>query len=605
MALVLPFASVQVLNGGLGVAQSGPTNVHVCVGTSSKGPLKQPLQFSRFDDAALTFGCGLMPKAAAYATRASRARYICIRVPAVSEAATVSTITKPTGKTVSVTGTATWGYDVIIVITTGGTIGTSASYKYSLDGGVTYTTPTTLGVATSISLSGTGLTVNLTSGESYSTNDEIRFWTKPASQSIGVQTTTKVGSSTATITASGTPNDEYDVIFEVVKGGTIGTVGIQYRFSLDGGYTYTPATQLGTANSLALLDGTEQSGLTLAFGAGTLDAGDKFTTKTTAPAYQASDVLEALDALHSSAYEWRFIHVVGETNVTKAGSIGGKLNELYGKSVFTYSILSARDHIQGEIDATGQPSVFFHDRLVTDYVNFADDRVAISAGRGRITCPITGRQNRRPASWAVVARLVESEVHVDVGRRLSGALPSDVNLYDTTGRLAEVDSRVRDTLHAARFLTFRTYERNPGVYLTRGNMMSGPDSDYDRIALRAVMDLACEIAHVVAEQQLENHLIANPLTGVQPDAGSVPGQNPVPGALSEADARVLDAEMKTALDLGLVKRGYAVAIGEVRVSRESPFLTTGELEIEVEIVPFGYVDAVKVKIGFQSNKFAA
>ena len=118
MALNLPNAQVTVRKGGLGVATGGPTNVHVSIGPSSKGPMKQPLAFNNPTDSAVTFGCGPMPKAAAYATRKRNARYVAIRIPAVVEAAEKSAITKPTGKTVSVTGTPTWGFDVVFVFTT-------------------------------------------------------------------------------------------------------------------------------------------------------------------------------------------------------------------------------------------------------------------------------------------------------------------------------------------------------------------------------------------------------------------------------------------------------------------------------------------------------
>lgn len=131
--------------------------------------------------------------------------------------------------------------------------------------------------------------------------------------------------------------------------------------------------------------------------------------------------------------------------------------------------------------------------------------------------------------------------------------------------------------------------------------MAPEGSKFSRISMRAVMDIASEVAHAVAEEQLENHMVANPTTGPQPDDGAVPGQEPIPGALGEADARTFDNDLRAALQLALVSRGYAVAIGEVRVSRETPFLTNGELEVEVEIVPYGYVEAVRVKIGFQGE----
>lgn len=603
MSLTLPSAQVTVRKGGLGVATGGPTNVHVAIGPSSKGPMKQPIAFNVSTDAAGTYGCGPMPKAAAYGTRRRAARYVAIRIPAVVETATVSTITKPTGKTVTTTGTPNWGYDVVFVFSTGGTIGTiGAFWKVSLDGGVTFTAPVALGTATSVLLTGTGVTIVLTATEVWATNDEIRFYTRPASQAISPVTTTRVGTSTCVITMTGTPEDEYEIVFRALTGGTIGTPGITYDYSLDGGETFSTPAQLGTATSVALLDGTEASGVTVNLAAGTLDTLDKAAAKTTGPAWQASDALEALDALRASSHTWRFIHLAGDTTPAKASSVGGKMTALEGLGVFTYALMSARDRIDGEVDALGMPSVAWAERLIVDYQSFASDRSSVSAGRARVTCPITGRSNRRPASWVACARLIENTIQVDPGRKLDGPLSEDVRIFDSTGRLAELNSNIRSALHSARFLTLRTYDREAGTYITRGNSMAAAGSEFNRIAMRAVMDLASEVYQAVMLQQIENNLLANPLTGAQP--GVTSGESLVPGALAEADARIIDRELLTALRAVLVANGYVSAV-RAQVSRTDPFLTTGILTAKVSLTPLGYVDEFKGDIFFESPRLAA
>lgn len=602
MTLSLPSASVSVQRSGFAVSSGGVNNVCCYIAPSSKGPLKQPLAFGSPEDAFGTFGAGPLAKGAAYGSR-SRASYLAIRVPAVAEAATVSAITKPTGKTVSVTGTPLWGYDVIVVITTGGTIGTSASYKYSLDGGVTYTAPATLGVATSIVLTGTGLTVVLTSGEAYSTNDEIRFWTKPAAQAIAPVTVTRVGTSTSAITMTGTPEDEYEIAFEVLTGGTIGTAGIVFRYSLDGGENWSPNTALGTANTFVLQDGSDRlgfvsSGVTLNFGAGTLDAGDKAAAKTTGPAYQASDVIEALDILRASSHKWRFLMLPADTTAAKASAIGGKLTTFETQGVFTYAVMSARDRTDGEIDATGQPSVMWAQRLIEEYANVASDRFAVSAGRARITCPVTGRANRRPASWITTTRLVEKSIQVDPGRVRDGALSSDVRLFDATGRLTELDSNIRPALHGARFLTLRRHDTLTGIYITRGNAMASPESEFNRIAFRAVMDVASELYQGFLVSQLENNLLA-----YSTDPSKVP-PGVTPGSIFEPDARILDRELTSLLTDVLVVNGYVPAL-YVRVSRTDNVVATGTLTAQVFLDPLAYVDKAIGKLSFSSPKFAA
>lgn len=604
MSLSLPSASVTVRKAGLGVAKGGPTNVHVCIGPSSKGPLNQPIAYSRPNDAAGTFGTGPMPKAAAFATRSTSARYIVVRIPTVAVTPFVSAITKPTGKTVAVAapiGVVPWGHDVSVVITTAGAVGTAGIfYKKSLDGGVTYTAPIALGTATSITVGTKSIT--LTAAETYAVNDEIKFYTLPGSQAIKDPTVTRVGSSTSTLTLTGTPEDEYEIVVEYLFGGTVGTTGITFRYSLDGGEKWSPATQLGTATTFMLMDGTEESGVTLNLAAGTIDKGDKLTSATTGPAWQASDVQAALDTLRASSHAWRFVHVAGDATAAKVASVGGRLTALEGLGVFTYAIFSARDRTDGEVDGEGLPSVYWGERLISEYASLDADRVGVSAGRARVTCPITGRANRRPASWIAVQRLIEKTIQVDPGRKLDGALPADVRIYDSTGRLVELDSRVRDSLHGARFTTLRTFDREPGVYVTRGNSMAAEGSEFNRIARRAVMDLASEVYLAIMTIQIENHLRANPLTGAQP--GQTSGETVTPGALAEVDARIIDRELVSGLTDAIVKPGYASAV-RARVSRTDPFYTTGLVTAEVSVTGLAYVDKFNGGIGYENPQFAA
>src|SRR6185295_10446011 len=65
-------------------------------------------------------------------------------------------------------------------------------------------------------------------------------------------TTGVLGTSAVTIGGTPAPTDDLDVVFKVVTGGTIGTAGITYQTSLDGGRTFSPVTALGTATTLTI-----------------------------------------------------------------------------------------------------------------------------------------------------------------------------------------------------------------------------------------------------------------------------------------------------------------------------------------------------------------
>jgi hypothetical protein len=276
----VPAATVTEVAPAAAPAPSSPPNICVFVGPSSKGPLATPTSFGagNITGLASTFGTGTGVKGAAYVAAKTAVQFVFLRVAKTAVAASTSSLDLSgiAGTLVpTVTGTPLDNYEVIVEFTVGGTVGISGIfYRYSLNGGEDYTAATALGTATTITLtdpdadSGTGLTVNLTGAQTVIADDSFTFHTFPASASILPLVTTRADASTANVTASGAPEDAYDGRLEILTGGIIGEAGITYRYSLDGGETWTPETALGTALTLPLVDGpksTELSGVTLAF----------------------------------------------------------------------------------------------------------------------------------------------------------------------------------------------------------------------------------------------------------------------------------------------------------------------------------------------------
>ena len=86
----------------------------------------------------------------------------------------------------------------------------------------------------------------------------VLFCKTAAATNVGSYgTIVKTGTGTSVITASSSakPYDSYDVIVKFVTGGTVGTAGITYQWSLDNGATYSQITALGTANTISISQG--------------------------------------------------------------------------------------------------------------------------------------------------------------------------------------------------------------------------------------------------------------------------------------------------------------------------------------------------------------
>ncbi|MFT3773010.1 MAG: DUF2586 family protein [Minicystis sp.] len=585
----VPAANVTETPAEVGIAPSSAPNVCVFFGCSSKGPLLQPQSFGAFKAMASAFGCGPTPKLAAYANAKTGADFVFIRLPASAVAAFTSSVTKTgTGTFVAtVSGTPTDNYEVVLIFTVGGTIGSAGiSYKYSLDGGTTFTTPTTLGTATTITLASTGLTVNLTATQTVVTNDQITFYTMPGSQAILTRTVTRANSgspSTATFTVSGTPEDAYELVLQVVDGGTVATAGITVRYSLDGDNTFTPKIALGTGNSIALSDGAEPSGLQVSFGAGTLDSGDQVSCKTTGPQWQASDLTTAMANLRSSNLKFSFLCGTGATDASLAGSVGGILSGWASGTKFSWAALSTRDRGSNESEAIRIA------RLLANFASFSDTRIAEGAGYARITCPVTGRRNRRPAMWVVVPRLIANGPQIDPGKKKLGPLSSDVSIYDASNQLVEHDARINPALHDARFVTLRTFDDEAGVFVTRGNLM-GPDTDIQRIAYRRVLNIAEEVYQKAMSLQLESEF----------RLWSSQAKSPYkPGDIYEPDALRMEREFNAALVNQLVSTGYVSSVS-VKLNRTPVSLGSGKYKLlcTVKLTGLAYIDQFEGTIGF-------
>ena len=108
------------------------------------------------------------------------------------------------------------------------------------------------------------------------------------------------GTAVPAIDAGTAADDYYDVLVVFPVGGVLGTAGIKYKCSLDGGRTFGPVTALGTAVSITIPD---SGGIAVDIGAAldTVVAGDEIAFSATPPEWNTTDLTAAMTALKSSA----------------------------------------------------------------------------------------------------------------------------------------------------------------------------------------------------------------------------------------------------------------------------------------------------------------
>lgn len=160
---------------------------------------------------------------------------------------------------------------------------------------------------------------------------------------LGDQDSSGVTGTSVISVASGAAGylEETDCILTVVNGGTIGTAGITFNFSADGGFT-EKLVRLGTAASYTV----PYLGIVISFAAGTLIAGDVFEFRTTAPMWDSAGLASARTALAAQLKLARSWMVIGDiANSTFAGYVTTQVNAYETTSDrFCFARVNVRDH---------------------------------------------------------------------------------------------------------------------------------------------------------------------------------------------------------------------------------------------------------------------
>lgn len=361
------------------------------------------------------------------------------------------------------------------------------------------------------------------------------------------------------------PLDAYELILEIVAGGSVGTA--TYRYSLDGGDTWSGVF---VSASDVTLDGT---GIQLDFPAGTYVAGDTYSATCTAPSASTAGIIDAIEVALAASSPFRMIHVVGysSTAADVATLAAAVQSELHGAAttdfVYTYAMLEAADDTDSN--------------LVSGTASVGTNRVGVTGGFAEVISPITQRIYRRPAAWVVVAEIM---------RR---TLAEDPGYFAPYGPVLGVTELERDEfktplLDAARFNTLRTYKGLQGFYVTRGRLMATTGSDFEVLCNRQVMDAACAIAYDALLNFVNKDLQVDATTGL----------------LVESEAQAIEAFVLGKLRAGITSPGHASDVQFI-VDRSQDVLTTGTLKAKTRILPKAYARFIENELSFRNPALEA
>lgn len=380
------------------------------------------------------------------------------------------------------------------------------------------------------------------------------------------------GTSVVTVDDQNTePNDDYEVYFEVGAGGTIGVAGIRLRWSLDGGRTMSPLTDLGVASEFEIPG---SGGVTVLFAAGTLVAGDSWSFVTRAPCWNAAELTTALTALRNTALAWELVHVVGPVDGDAFDAIELAIAGMAQAGKYQAWVGNTRMPNVGETEAQ------YLTAMSTALSAKATKYGSLYSGAQKLTSSVSGRKYRRPVSFVTAAREASVSEEINIADVNLGPLVG-ASIRDVNGNPDEHDESVNPGLDDARFAVLRTWDGIAGVYVNRPRLFSPEGSDFQLMPHRRVLNLAHGALRLYFIRRLNKPILVDKATGF----------------ILEEEALEIEAGALAVMRATLMAKPKASGV-LFTLSRTDNLLSTKTLTGQARVIPLAYPEFINLDLGF-------
>jgi hypothetical protein len=378
---------------------------------------------------------------------------------------------------------------------------------------------------------------------------------------------TKSNGSAPTVSSSGTPSDNYELKVLITKSGTL--TAAEFKYSLDNGDTYSAVIVTATTYVLA------NTGITIAFAAGSYVAGDTYTAASVPTAMASADIGSAFDGLLASTYEPSLIHIVGvPVDMSAMVALATAIESELESANTAYRYMRCFIEAANENDATLQGATA---------VALETEHVVICAGFVELYSHISGRWYKRPAAWPIVARAASNKVHRHIGAVADGSLPNIKTSAGTTSSGLYRDERVTPGLSEYRYCVLRSRIGIPGYYVEDDNTFAASGSDYSSLTNCRVMDKAVRTANVAMQPYINIDL---ELTSA--------------GKIKESQAKAIEEDVNAILRNAMLPDSNCSDVQFI-VSRTDDILSTKTFKVKTRVLPKGYAKYLEHEIGFTKN----
>lgn len=389
---------------------------------------------------------------------------------------------------------------------------------------------------------------------------------------------TLTGSGTAAITAGEPePVDEFDVLIEFVTGGTVGSSGITYRYSLNGGATKSKVLALGTANTIEI----PNTGVGIALGTGTITTGRTVAFTTTGPKLTNADLPDALEALRVTSSPWDAVLIDVEADDETVTLCDLWLKTLNTQGKYKTVVLNARPRAADETETQ------YRTALQAIFDAAASTDVVVCADGGATTSLVRGISQFRPTSLAVAARGMTITVGTDPAYVDVGPVPG-FRLTDSRGNPKYHDEALFPGLDDLRLTTLRSIAGFEGTYITNANLISASGSDFVYWQHARTINRGAEIAYQVLTRKLSKGVRKDPKAGPNGER-----------YIAEGEAQGLEELVNAQLELELVKPGEVDDMKCI-VSRVDDIRSNhgARIRVQLQSVSLAYVKVFDVTVGF-------
>ena len=389
---------------------------------------------------------------------------------------------------------------------------------------------------------------------------------------------------TATVVAGATaPYEHYAPVVTFVNGGTLGTSGITFTYSLDGGNTTSGVQALGTSTTLTIPNSGVSFTLSVG-GSGTIVAADSFSCFTERPLLNNSDLTTSLNVLNQTRLPWEGVLADCAYNTGTVGLLDTWCSGREANGQFNFFLINTR--YLTEPTPTGESPSAYTTAMTALTSADASDRGCVGADGGHVVSLISGLNLKRPTALALAGMAMSLTPNIGISPSFVGNGPVTGFQISSGGNPNDWDEAIYGpALDPLRLVTLRSFAPGgpTGCYITNPNVLVTSATDSIKwIQLLRVMNKGCTIAWQVLATQLNRgvHTVLNSNTGKI--------------NIDERDAQSIEHLVNSPLQAGLSGQVTGVSFS---VNRDDDLSVQGSpLSAEVQIAPLFYIGGFQVQV---------